>query len=125
VIVLFPLRFLAGWTVIRWRRDVWLGIFVVALFGVVAVLDRSPVSPGSHTSPVVITVALFVVFAGGSVMFREHFARKWRRSHGVELRGVRAHLRELVSLRPDELDLVSVPGSTQVVMEEDPPPGSI
>ena len=119
VIVLFPLRFLAGWTLIRWRRDVWSVLFVLALFGVVAVLARSPVSPGSHTSPFVVTITLFVVFAGGSVIFREYFARGWRRAHGIEVHGLRAHIRELMSPHPEEeVEVIAVPGSAEVVMQQ-------
>ncbi|MDQ1686247.1 MAG: hypothetical protein QOC82_2984 [Frankiaceae bacterium] len=122
VIVLLPLRFMAGWTLIRWRRDAWAAMFALALFTLVAVLARTPASPGPHSSPVVVTIALFVLFGGGSVAFREYFSRKWRRAHGIEIHGLRAHIRELLSVRPnEEVEVLSAPGSAQVVMEEDDP----
>jgi len=120
VIVLLPLRFLAGWTLIRWRRDAWAGMFALAVFALVAVLARTPASPGPHSSPIVITVILFVLFGGGSVVFREYFSRKWRLAHGIEIHGLRAHIREVLSVRPNEqVEVLSAPGAAQVVMEED------
>jgi hypothetical protein len=105
---------------IRWRRDAWAAMFMLAVFALVAVLARTPASPGPHSSPVVVTVALFVLFGGGSVVFREYFSRKWRLAHGVEIHGLRAHIREVLSVRSNEqVEVVSAPGSAQVVMEED------
>jgi hypothetical protein len=97
-------------------------MFALALFAVVAVLARTPASPGSHTSPIVVTVGLFALFGGGSVAFREYFARRWRLAHGVELHGLRAHVREVLSSRPAEtVEMLSAPGAAQVVMDEEDP----
>ena len=120
VIVLLPLRFLAGWTLFRWRRAVWATAFAVALFGLIALLARSPVSPAAHASPVAATIAMFAVFGGGSVVFREYFDRQWRRAHGVEVHGLRAHVRALFSARAaDDVAVIGAPGAAQVVMEDD------
>lgn len=120
VIILLPLRFLAGWTLIRWRKAVWAAAFVLALFGVIALLARSPVSPAAHTSPLTATIGFFAAFGGGSVVFRSYFDRKWRQAHGVEIHGLRAHVRELLSVRPTEdVAVVSATGSAQVVMEDE------
>ncbi|MBV9096621.1 MAG: hypothetical protein JO079_01065, partial [Frankiaceae bacterium] len=82
-----------------------------------------PVSPAAHASPVAATIAMFVLFGGGSVVFREYFDRKWRQAHGVELHGLRAHIRELLSVRPaEDVAVLSAPGSAQVVMEDDDAP---
>jgi photosystem II stability/assembly factor-like uncharacterized protein len=122
VIVLLPLRFLAGWTLIRWRKGVWAAMFALALFTVIAVLARTPASPGPHASPILVTAALFVVFGGGSVAFREYFSHRWRVAHGVQIYGLRAHIREVLSVRPAEVvEVLSAPGSAQVVMEEEEP----
>ena len=74
---LLPLRFLPGGTLAKWHRGVWAAMFGVALFGIVAIMLRpssGPARPGS--APVITAIVLFVVFGGGSVAFREYFARR-------------------------------------------------
>ncbi len=79
VISLFPLRFLPGEKLKAWRVSAWAATFVVTLFVLVQVLLRphSTSSGPSHT-PLILTIVLFALFAGASVLFREHFARKRR-----------------------------------------------
>jgi hypothetical protein len=97
-------------------------MFGLALFALLAVLARTPASPGPDGSPLLVTVALFVVFGGGSVAFREYFAHRYRVAHGIVIRGLRAHIREVFSARTTEqVEVIGAPGSAQVVMEEDDP----
>ena len=79
VISLFPLRFLPGEKLKSWHVSAWAATFVATLFVLVQVLLRphSTSSGPSHT-PLVTTIVLFALFAGASLMFREHFARKSR-----------------------------------------------
>jgi hypothetical protein len=61
---------------------------------------------------------LFAVFAGGSVVFREHFVSKWRKAHQLEVHGVGAGLRALFSVRSDDgVELLSAPGTAQIMIE--------
>ena len=79
VISLFPLRFLPGEKLKAWHLGAWVATFVVTLFVLVQVLLRphSTSSGPSHT-PLVTTIVLFALFGAGSLLFREHFARKGR-----------------------------------------------
>jgi hypothetical protein len=94
---LLPLRFLSGGAIREWRPPVWAGLFTLAMFGVVDVLVRSPASPGAKHAPLVTTIVLFVAFGGFAIAFREYFARRWRREHGVTVRGFREWLHDLLS----------------------------
>lgn len=79
VISLFPLRFLPGHKLQQWHKGVWAATFGLCLFVLVQVLLRPhSTSKGPSHTPLVTTIALFVLFAAGSVLFREHFARKRR-----------------------------------------------
>ena len=79
VISLFPLRFLPGEKLKAWHLGAWAATFVATLFVLVQVLLRphSTSSGPSHT-PLVTTIVLFALFAGASLLFRDHFARKRR-----------------------------------------------
>lgn len=107
VIGLLPLRFLPGGTVKEWNPRVWFALFAVAVFALVEFVIRSPASSGGHHSGLVVTIVLFAVFAGVSVGFREYFAARWRREHGVATHGFGALLHELVSPRPEPAMAVS------------------
>lgn len=80
VLSLFPLRFMPGHKLKQWHTGVWALTFGVTFFLLVQVLLRphSGSSGRSHV-PLVTTAVLFVVFAGGSLLFRDHFVRKQRR----------------------------------------------
>lgn len=80
VISLFPLKFLPGHKLQAWHKGAWAATFLVTLFVLVQVLLRphSTASGPSH-GPLVMTIVLFGLFGGGSVLFRDHFARKHRR----------------------------------------------
>ena len=85
VLSLFPLRFMPGHKLKQWHTGVWALTFGVSFFLLVQVLLRphSGSSGRSHV-PLVTTIVLFVVFAGGSLLFRDHFVRKERRLAAAE-----------------------------------------
>lgn len=81
VIGLLPLEGLPGGHLTKWRRDVWAGVFFVAVFLLVEVELRpasGPTHPGG--APVVTAIVLFVIFGALSFGFREFFARRKRRA---------------------------------------------
>jgi hypothetical protein len=81
VISLLPLQFLPGHRLKAWHKGAWVATFAMSLFLLVQVLmqTHSGLAGKSHT-PLLATLCLFIVFAGGSLLFREHFARKRRQS---------------------------------------------
>ena len=77
VIGLLPLEGLSGGTLVKWRRDVWAGVFGLAVFLLVSVELRpssGPTHPGG--APVVTAILLFVGFAGLSFYTRWYFAQR-------------------------------------------------
>jgi YVTN family beta-propeller protein len=108
VIGLVPLEFLPGWTLRQWHRGVWAGLFALASFGVVDfLLLNHHQQHASDRSSIVTTVVLFVLFAGGSVAFREHFIRERRAATGASPQGWRAKFRELISPAPPRPESVA------------------
>ena len=101
VIALLPLEFLPGATLRRWRLDAWFAVFGAAFFLLVEVMLR-PHGSRSSSTPLVTTVVLFVVFAALSIGFREHFARRRRAASGLQPRGARAVIRDLLRPMPDQ-----------------------
>lgn len=97
VISLFPLRFLPGHKLRSWHQGVWAGTVFVTLFVLVQVLLRPHGGSSAHgQAPLVTTVAMFVLFAAGSLAFRDHFARKRKRQETV------AEAAGAAELPPDE-----------------------
>jgi hypothetical protein len=96
---LLPLQFLPGAVIREWKLGAWAATFGVAMILLISIVVRSPLAPVSHSALWVI-VALFVLFAGVSVGFREYFARRWRRDHGVVVRGLGNHVRDLLVPHP-------------------------
>ncbi|MFI5285109.1 MAG: FGLLP motif-containing membrane protein [Candidatus Dormibacteria bacterium] len=92
---LLPLQFLPGAVIRDWSLPAWATTFGVAMILLITLVVRSPLAPVSHSALWVI-VALFVLFAGISVGFREYFARRWRREHAIVVRGLRNHVRDLL-----------------------------
>ena len=85
VISLFPLRFLPGHKLQSWHKGAWAATFLITLFVLVQVLLRPYPGPeGRSHAPLVTTIVLFIVFAGGSLAFRQHFVRKERRAAAAE-----------------------------------------
>jgi hypothetical protein len=84
VISMLPLRFLPGGDLAAWHRGVWAAVFGIAVFGMLQAMLR----PESHSkvghAPLVTVIVLFVIFGGGSVLFRQHFARRKRREAEAE-----------------------------------------
>jgi len=86
VISLFPLKFLPGHKLESWHKGAWAATFLVTLFVMVQVLLRPYSGPGGRShSPMVTTIALFLVFAGGSLLFHNHFVRKGRLRAGAAM----------------------------------------
>jgi hypothetical protein len=110
VIGLLPLRFLPGGTIREWNPRVWFVLFGVAVFALVEFVIRSPASSGAHHSGLIVTILLFVAFAGVSVGFREYFATRWRREHGVTVHGLVPWLRQLVTPRQPDMPAGEVAG---------------
>ena len=100
VIGLLPLQFLPGWSLKEWHRGVWAALFAIASFGVVDFLLLGHRGQHTKSGSLVTTIVLFVLFAVGSVVFRDYFARKRRAAGGVKLRGFRDWLRDLVTPAP-------------------------
>jgi hypothetical protein len=74
---LLPLRGLPGGTLKNWRRDVWAGVFFVAVFLLVEVELRpasSPRSPGSV--PLITSIVLFFAFGGATLWLRWFLNRR-------------------------------------------------
>ena len=84
VIGMLPLRFLPGGDLAAWHRGAWAAVFGVALFGMLQAMLR-PVSH-SHVghAPIVTVIILLVLFGGGSLVFRQHFARREREKKAAE-----------------------------------------
>jgi hypothetical protein len=79
VISLFPLKFLPGHKLQSWHKGAWAATFLGTLFVMVQVLLRPYSGPSGRSHvPLVTTIVLFVLFAGGSLLFHEHFVRKGR-----------------------------------------------
>jgi hypothetical protein len=84
VISLFPLRFLPGHKLQSWHKGVWAATFGVSLFVLVQVLLRPhSTSSGPSHAPLVTTIVLFLLFCVGSVLFRDHFAKKRKREEAA------------------------------------------
>jgi hypothetical protein len=79
VINLIPVRFMPGHTLASWHRGAWTAVFGVAAFGMTEiVLFPSRHNHAGH-APIITIIVLFVVFGGGSLVFREYFSRRERR----------------------------------------------
>ena len=93
VISLLPLRFLPGHKLQLWHKGAWALTFGTALFLLVdAVLRPDSNLVGRSHAPLVTVAALFVVFGGGSLLFRQHFARKHKGEEGEESEDGQAEL---------------------------------
>jgi hypothetical protein len=76
---LFPVKFMPGHKLHQWHKGVWALTFGVTLFLLVQALLRPHSGTSGHSHvPLATTAALFIAFAGGSLLFRDHFARKKR-----------------------------------------------
>jgi hypothetical protein len=79
VINLIPVRFMPGHTLASWHRGAWTAVFGVAAFGMTEiVLFPSRHNHAGH-APIITIIVLFVVFGGGSLLFRDYFARRDKR----------------------------------------------
>ncbi|HEY3924865.1 MAG TPA: FGLLP motif-containing membrane protein [Acidothermaceae bacterium] len=79
VINLIPVRFMPGHTLASWHRGAWMAVFGVAAFGMTEiVLFPSRHNHAGH-APIITIIVLFVVFGGGSLLFRDYFVRRDKR----------------------------------------------
>ena len=80
VIGLLPMRFLDGARLKRWNRRVWIAVFGVALFAFVDILlnPRSGYIASSSRGAVAMTVAVFLGFGLGSLLFWAFFRFRFR-----------------------------------------------
>ncbi len=79
VINLIPVRFMPGHTLASWHRGAWMAVFGVAAFGMTEiVLFPSRHNHAGH-APIITIIVLFVLFGGGSLWFRDYFARRDKR----------------------------------------------
>ena len=83
VISLIPVRFMPGHALASWHRGVWMAVFGLAAFGLTEiVLFPSQHNHAGH-APLITIIVLFVFFGGGSLVFRDYFARRAKRLEGV------------------------------------------
>jgi hypothetical protein len=75
---MMPIRGLPGWTVKQWSNRAWAVAFGVTLLGLFQILLRPGIAGHGHR-PLIMSIALFVLFGAVSVLFHEHFERKARR----------------------------------------------
>lgn len=75
VVGLMPLQFMAGGTLLRWRKDIWAAAFFIALFLLVEV-ELNPASGPTHhgSAPLITALVLFVGFGGATLWMRRYFA---------------------------------------------------
>jgi hypothetical protein len=63
-----------------WHNGAWAATFGISLFILVQVLLRPNATElGPSHAPLITTIVLFALFAGGSLWFRQHFVDKRRR----------------------------------------------
>jgi hypothetical protein len=77
VIGLLPLEGLPGGSLVKWRRDVWVGVFFVALFLLISVELRpssGPTHPGG--APIFTAIVLFLAFGALSFGARAYFKQR-------------------------------------------------
>ena len=74
-----PIRYLSGHKLINWRREVWALIFGLSVFLVLEVLlfpAQSAKNAHASTTPLLVTLGLFLAFGIFSVAFWWYFARR-------------------------------------------------
>jgi hypothetical protein len=77
VVGMLPLEFMPGGTLLRWRKDVWVIVFFIAMFLLIEV-ELNPASGPTHHggAPIVTAVVLFVGFGGATWWMRSYFAKR-------------------------------------------------
>jgi hypothetical protein len=94
VFALIPVRGLAGFKIRQWNNRAWLALYFVVAFAVVQVLLRPSTrvheASMSH-APLVGTIVAFVVAAGASLAFFEHFESKNAAESEPRSLGARLH----------------------------------
>jgi hypothetical protein len=77
VVGLMPLSMMPGGTLLRWRKDVWVVVFFIAVFLLVEI-ELNPASGPTHhgSAPVVTALVLFVGFGGATLWMRYFFAQR-------------------------------------------------
>ena len=104
VINLIPVRFMPGHTLASWHRGAWMAVFGVAAFGMTEiVLFPSRHNHAGH-APILTIIVLFVVFGGGSLLFREFFSHRERRLELAESAEATAARVPIPAPRPEPID---------------------
>jgi hypothetical protein len=92
---MMPIKGLPGWTVKHWSGRAWAVAFTLAVFGLFQILLRPGVAGHGHR-PLVASIALFVGFGAGSVIFHEHFESKSRRARGESVPSLHERIRSIL-----------------------------
>ena len=104
VINLIPVRFMPGHTLASWHRGAWMAVFGVAAFGMTEiVLFPSRHNHAGH-APIITIIVLFVVFGGGSLLFRDHFSRREKRLELAKSAEATAARVPIPAPRPEPID---------------------
>jgi len=104
VINLIPVRFMPGHTLASWHRGAWMAVFGVAAFGMTEiVLFPSRHNHAGH-APIITIIVLFVVFGGGSLLFREFFSHRERRLELAKSAEATAARVPIPAPRPEPID---------------------
>jgi hypothetical protein len=84
VVGLMPLQFMAGGTLLRWRKEIWAVVFFISLFLLVEV-ELNPASGPTHhgSAPLVTALVLFVGFGSATLWMRRYFAKRLAAKNAV------------------------------------------
>jgi hypothetical protein len=115
VINLIPVRFMPGHTLASWHRGAWMAVFGIAAFGMTEIV----VFPSRHNhaghAPLLTIIVLFVLFGGGSLVFREYFSRRDKR---LELAKTAAEAPAATAGAPGSSAAFSIPEAGAVAADD-------
>ena len=94
---MIPIKGLPGWTIKQWNVWAWVVGFAISVLGLFQILLRPGIAGHGHR-PLVASVILFVAFGAGSIVFHEHFEKKYRQARGDASPSLKERVRELLGL---------------------------